>query len=209
MSTPEEVSGERIMFKNNRRIDPETGQARVPAETVAEADERAGHTAPIGDSAEAAGIAAAQAEAAERTADLQRLTAEYANYRKRVERDKQAARELGEAKVITELLAICDDLDRAAEHGDLTGGFKTVADKFTGILQNLGLERYGAENDPFDPAVHEAVQFATAPDVTEQVIGSVMRVGYQLGGRVLRAAVVAVTGPEEESETTAEDEAND
>lgn len=187
----------RIVFKDNRKIDAATGKARAPA-----AGKRSGHPAPDGPGgADAAGdavadaVAEARQEAAERTADLQRLSAEYANYRKRVERDKQAATAAGKAAVMAELLAVCDDLERAEEHGDLTGGFKTVADKFTGTLARLGLEHYGAEGDAFDPNLHEAVQFSESADVTAPTVAAVLRRGYLLGERVLRAAVVAVAGP--------------
>ena len=112
----------------------------------------------------------ARQEAAERTADLQRVTAEYANYRKRVDRDRESVIAAAKASVIMELLTVLDDLDRARAHGDLVGSFGTVADKLTGALSKLGLEPLGAVGDPFDPAVHEAVQFGTSTEVTEPTV---------------------------------------
>ncbi|AZI59108.1 nucleotide exchange factor GrpE [Nakamurella antarctica] len=140
------------------------------------------------------------AQLAERTTDLQRVSAEYANYRKRIDRDREASVINAKASVITELLSVLDDLDRAQAHGDLTGAFKAVADRLTGSLEKLGLEPFGAEGDAFDPSAYEAVQFGTSPDVTSQVVTSVMRRGFSFKGKLIRAAVVGVTGPEQEAE---------
>jgi molecular chaperone GrpE len=202
---------ERISVKDNRRIDPRTGQVRQPAGGGAGGPVPADGTAAAGEGSvipeDSSGnaptsdeLAAARQEAAERTADLQRITAEYANYRKRADRDKQAAAMAGKAAVMNELLAVLDDLDRAEEHGDLTGGFKTVADKLTGILERLGLKHYGAPGDEFDPMIHDAVQFATSAEVDHPTVTTVLRLGYLFEERVLRPAVVVVTGPEHESD---------
>lgn len=137
----------------------------------------------------------ARQEAAERTADLQRVSAEYANYRRRVDRDREQTVTQAKASVITDLLPVLDDIERAGAHGDLTGSFKAVADKLTGGLTKLGLQQVGAEGDPFDPAQHEAVQFETSPEVSEPTVTSVFRRGYRLGDRLVRPAVVVVTGP--------------
>lgn len=132
------------------------------------------------------------AQLAERTADLQRLTAEYANYRRRADRDRRAATDSAKAAVVTELLAVLDDLDRARAHGDLEAGpLKSVADKLTDALQKQGLEEFGAEGEPFDPNLHEAVQHEG--EGHNPVIGMVMRKGYRLGDRALRHALVGVT----------------
>ena len=198
----------RISFKDNRRIDPKTGAVRQPGaglpdpgSAAAEPGNPDNATQPItaAVSADSDDLAAARAEVSERTADLKRITAEYANYRKRVERDRLAAAAAGRAAVVTELLHVCDDIDRAGEHGDLTGGFKNVADKLTGILERLGLSHFGAEGDEFDPVIHEAVQFATSADVDHPTVTTVLRLGYQLEDKVLRPAVVVVTGPEHEA----------
>lgn len=134
-------------------------------------------------------------ELAERTADLQRLTAEYANYRRRVERDRQANIDAAKASVVTELLAVLDDLDRARAHGDLDSGpLKSVADKLETALTKQGLVEFGSAGDPFDPTLHEAVQHEGSG--ADPVIGIVMRKGYRFGDRVLRHALVGVTDAE-------------
>jgi molecular chaperone GrpE len=145
---------------------------------------------------------------AERTADLQRVSAEYANYRRRVDRDREAVAVSARVQVVSELLTVLDDLDRAALHGDLTGPFKAVADKLVAVVQKQGLEAFGAEGDLFDPAVHEAVQHeasdAAGPTVT--VVSTVMRRGYRVADRVLRPAMVAVTDRADDPDGTAPDE---
>jgi molecular chaperone GrpE len=146
----------------------------------------------------AAELDLAKQEAAERTADLQRVTAEYANYRKRVDRDRESVITAAKSSVIMELLTVLDDLDRARAHGDLVGSFGAVADKLTGALLKLGLKPLGAVGDLFDPAVHEAVQFGTSAEVTEPTVTAVFRSGYTLGEKLVRPAVVVVTGPEHE-----------
>ena len=133
---------------------------------------------------------------AERTEDLQRVTAEYANYRKRVDRDRGAAAELTTGTVLTALLPVLDDIDRAREHGDLVGPFASVAESLTAVTGKLGLTAFGEKGDPFDPNRHEAVAHQTSADVTEPTCVEVMRRGYTLGERLLRAALVAVADPE-------------
>ena len=132
------------------------------------------------------------------TADLQRLQAEYANYRKRVERDRAVAHELAIALVLTELLATLDDIDRAANHNELTGGFKAVADQLTAITNRLGLEKYGSEGDAFDPPIHEALMHETSSDVATATASKILQPGYKYKERILRPARVAVTEPAEE-----------
>jgi molecular chaperone GrpE len=132
------------------------------------------------------------------TADLQRVQADYANYRKRALRDQQASSERAKAAVVGELLGVLDDLDRTRSHGDLESGpLRSVADKLTGVLSSLGLVAFGVEGDDFDPALHEAVQHEG--DGGHPVIGSVLRHGYKLGEQVLRHAMVGVvdTVPDE------------
>jgi molecular chaperone GrpE len=130
------------------------------------------------------------------TADLQRLQAEYANYRKRVERDRTVAHELAIGSVLTELLAILDDVDRAAEHNELTGGFKAVADQLAAITNRFGLEKYGTEGDAFDPQVHEALLHDTSAEVSVPTASKILQPGYKFKERILRPARVAVTDPE-------------
>ena len=135
-------------------------------------------------------------ELVERTGDLQRVSAEYANYRRRVDRDRQAVIMLAKAQVAGELLTVLDDVERAAEHGDLSGAFKAVADKLVAALSAQGLQPFGAPGDAFDPGVHEAVQHDTSPEVAGPTVTLVLRRGYRLGERVLRPAMVAVTDVE-------------
>ena len=130
------------------------------------------------------------------TADLQRLQAEYSNYRKRVERDRAVASEIAVAAVLSELLATLDDIDRAAEHGELTGGFKSVADQLINTTTKLGLEKYGEDGDAFDPQIHEALMHETSAEVTVPTASKILQPGYKFKDRVLRPARVSVTDPE-------------
>lgn len=133
---------------------------------------------------------------AERTADLQRVQAEFINYKRRVEDDRVKATKTGEQKVLNELLTVLDDLGRADEHGELTGGFKSVADQLQALAAKFGLEPFGQVGEPFDPNLHEAVFHAGEdPNVEVTSIAQVMRTGYRVGDRVLRAAVVGVVDP--------------
>ena len=134
--------------------------------------------------------------AASLTADLQRLQAEYSNYRKRVERDRAVASEIAIAAVLSELLATLDDIDRAAQHGELTGGFKSVADQLINTTTKLGLEKYGKDGDEFDPQIHEALMHETSADVKVATASKILQPGYKFKERVLRPARVAVTDPE-------------
>ncbi|MGN6243846.1 MAG: nucleotide exchange factor GrpE [Motilibacteraceae bacterium] len=178
-------------MRDKRRIDPETGALREPAETPAPA--AAGPEAGGGAPGEDEGL---KAQLAERTADLQRLSAEYANYRRRVERDNALAGEMAVANVLTSLLPVLDDIGRARDHGELEGGFKAVAESLIGVVTKLGLEQYGQAGDPFDPQVHEALMHQHADDVTEPTCVQVLQPGYRLGERILRPARVAVADPD-------------
>jgi molecular chaperone GrpE len=130
------------------------------------------------------------------TEDLQRLQADYSNYRKRVERDRSLAAEVAISSVLLEFLAVLDDLDRAGAHNELTGGFKAVADQIVATTTKLGLEKYGDAPSPFDPNIHEALMHETSPDVTETTVTKVLQPGYKYKERVLRPARVVVTDPE-------------
>ncbi len=142
-------------------------------------------------------LGALRSELDDRTRDLQRITAEYANYRKRVDRDRGLAGEQATASVLAALLPILDDLDRAREHGDLSGPFASMADALVATLGKFGLTAFGEKGDPFDPTRHEAVAHLTSPEVTEPSCIDVMRRGYLLGDRLLRPAMVAVADPAE------------
>ena len=129
------------------------------------------------------------------TSDLQRLQAEYANYRKRVERDRSLAHEMAIGAVLTELLALLDDVDRAEQHGELIGGFKAVADQLAAITTRIGLEKYGTEGDAFDPQIHEALMHETSSEVTVATATKILQPGYKYKERILRPARVSVTDP--------------
>jgi molecular chaperone GrpE len=180
---------EQVTVTDKRRIDPETGQVRHVASGAA----------PSGAAPDAADPKAGPGEAtadkvAELTADLQRVQADYANYRKRALRDQEAIAERAKAAVVSQLLGVLDDLDRARSHGDLESGpLKLVADKLLSALTGLGLAAFGAEGDDFDPVLHEAVQHeGDGSEGSKPVIGNVMRHGYKLGDQVLRHALVGV-----------------
>ena len=137
----------------------------------------------------------AEAQLAERTADLQRLQAEYANYRKRVDRDRAAVKEQAVAGTLAGLLPVLDAIDQAREHGELSGGFKSVADSLQAALGRLGLITYGEKGDPFDPKIHEALTHSYSSDVTEDTCVEILQPGYKVGDRILRPARVAVAAP--------------
>ena len=131
------------------------------------------------------------------TADLQRLQAEYANYKKRVERDRSLAHELAISSVLIELLPVLDDIERAQSHGELTGGFKAVADQIATTTERIGLTKYGQEGDLFDPQIHEALLHDTSANVTTSTATKILQPGYKFKERILRPARVGVTDPEE------------
>ncbi|MDX8144321.1 nucleotide exchange factor GrpE [Lentzea sp. BCCO 10_0061] len=183
-----------VVVNDRRRIDPETGEVRAPAHVAEE--EGTAPAEPL--VAEVVDEVAAELKTQldERTADLQRLTAEYANYRKRVERDREAVINNAKASVASELLSVLDDIERAAAHGDLTGAFKAVADKLVSTLAKTGLEPFAHDGEAFDPSVHEAVQHSTSPDVDGPTVTAVLRRGYTFGDKLVRPALVAVTDHE-------------
>ncbi|MDQ1699049.1 MAG: molecular chaperone GrpE [Frankiaceae bacterium] len=188
--------GDRPVIRDKRRIDPETGEPRAAADP--------GPDSAIED--ELAGILEAdlQRQVEERTADLQRLQAEFANYRRRVDRDRQAVAEQALGSVLLGLLPVLDDVDRARAHGEVEGGFKLVADGLDTTLAKLGLQRFGEAGEPFDPNVHEALTHTLSGDVDEPVCAEIYQPGYRVGERVLRPARVAVAEPAEPASTTVE-----
>lgn len=177
---------EHVTVTDKRRIDPETGEVRHVASGAAPSGAAPGEFA--GETPEEAD------KAAELLGDLQRVQADFANYRKRALRDQEATAERAKAAVVSQLLGVVDDLERARSHGDLDSGpLKSVADKLFGALTGLGLSAFGAEGDDFDPALHEAVQHeGDGSEGSTPVIGTVMRQGYKLGDQVLRHALVGV-----------------
>jgi molecular chaperone GrpE len=177
------------VIRDKRRIDPETGEVREPAEPAPGSPP----SAPTAtDNEEAADI---KKQLAERTLDLQRLQAEYSNYRKRVDRDRATVREQALANVLSELLPVLDDIGRAREHDELNGGFKQVAERLEGTVGKLGLKSFGTPGEPFDPNVHEALMHSYSADVTEPTAVQILQPGYGIGERILRPARVAVAEP--------------
>jgi molecular chaperone GrpE len=234
MTAPEET-GTGPVIRDHRRIDPVTGQPRRGKHAASQPAGTSGASRPGGAGAgstrhgkagdgkadevgeteltepETAELLAAKelrTKLAERTADLQRLQAEYANYRKRVDRDRAAVREYAVAGALTELLPALDAISQAREHGELSGGFKSVADSLQAALGKLGLVSYGQRGDVFDPKIHEALTHSYSPDVTEDTCVEIFQPGYKVGERILRPARVAVaepaTGPDGSANAAAE-----
>jgi molecular chaperone GrpE len=224
MSSSEDTAGP--VIRDRRRIDPETGLVREPdqsgtgqpgpAQTTGEkatGQPGAGQHAAAGQADTAASdadqTAAVRAQLSERTADLQRLQAEYANYRKRVERDRTAVRERALANVLTELLPVLDDIGRAREHGELSGGFKSVAESLESAVGKLGLVAYGEKGDAFDPVVHEALMHSFSDEVDLATCVQILQPGYKIGERILRPARVEVAEPGGGNTAGVDDEAPD
>ncbi len=241
MTAPEEP-GMGPVIRDNRRIDPATGQpkrgrhaasqpagtagarpagagpgsggptrpgsedeAGTPPDTAAQPEGGAtpaapapptGPTGPTGPTAPAGSTdGELKSQLAERTADLQRLQAEYANYRKRVDRDRVAMREQAVSAALADLLPVLDAIGQAREHGELSGGFKSVADSLQAAVAKLGLVSYGQRGDAFDPKIHEALTHSYSADVTEDTCVEIFQPGYKVGERILRPARVAVAAP--------------
>ncbi|WP_087117410.1 nucleotide exchange factor GrpE [Corynebacterium urinipleomorphum] len=143
-------------------------------------------------------VSEAELQLAERTEDLQRVSAEYANYRRRTERERTQIASDAKAKVITELLPLIDDLELARQHGDLADGpLKAFSDNLQAVLQRQNTQAFGAEGETFDPEIHEAVQDLSQGDT--KVIGTVLRKGYRVGDRLIRNAMVIIADPDEDT----------
>jgi len=205
--TSEPFETEGPVIRDKRRIDPVTGAVREPRDSAApdpapgpaDVDPAAGAPAQDDASSRPGSPSAAELALAERTADLQRLQAEYVNYKRRVDRDREVAREVTTAHVLTSLLPVLDDIGRAREHEELSGGFKAVAESLERTVTALGLVTYGEPGDPFDPRVHDALMHAYSDEVDGPVCQAILQVGYRLGERVLRPARVAVAEPPHQS----------
>ena len=206
----------RVVIRDKRRIDPTSGAARVPTEhqptsaRPAQGDQRStapeqgeqmsdhdtDMATPVAEEPMDGGTDDVARQLAERTEDLQRVSAEYANYRRRVDRDRVLVMDQAAERFAGQLFPIVDDIERARDHGDLTGAFKVVADRVLGLLDGLGVTAFGKPGDPFDPSLHEAVLHDTSAEVTEPTATTVLRQGFRRGDRVLRTAMVGVTDPE-------------
>jgi molecular chaperone GrpE len=204
-----EGQDEPVTIRDRRKVVPEgTDTAEHDAAAAEDATGVPGPAAGPADGVDPE-VEKLTAEVAERTADLQRVSAEYANYRRRTDRERESVLIGAKASFVSDLLTVLDDFERAEQHGDLTGAFKSAADKVVGVVTKLGLEPFGVQGELFDPSVHEAVQHepseATGPTVT--VLSSVLRRGYRIADRVLRPAMVTVQDRAESevsAETTAE-----
>lgn len=183
---------EGFVFHDKRKVDPETGEVRSNAQ------EGAAESAPsegVSGTPDADAAAFVDIAIAELTTDLQRIQAEYSNYRKRVERDRSVARDNAIADVLNALLPALDDMQRAREHNEFTGALKAMGEAIEAVANRFGLETYGVTGEEFDPAIHEALTHTTADDAGENpitVVTNVYQVGYRHAGRVLRPARVGV-----------------
>ena len=199
MSDQEPIE-EGVRVTDRRRIDPDTyevrpGEARpadIPSDGLA--DELAAEM--IAGAVIEGDVADVEAKVSELTADLQRVHAEYANYRKRVDRDRELVRDMAVAGVLAEMLPVLDDIERAREHGELEGAFRSVGESLEGTATKLGLEKFGAAGEEFDPMVHEALTSEAVEGIETPTVMSVYQPGYRFAGRVLRPARVAVAGTE-------------
>ncbi|WP_406458131.1 nucleotide exchange factor GrpE [Streptomyces sp. NBC_01622] len=196
----------------DEKPDVPSGATPEDAEPKAASPSTGEGAAPAGDaSAQIAGLTAqldqVRKALEERTADLQRLQAEFQNYRRRVERDRVAVKEIAVANLLTELMPTLDDIGRAREHGELVGGFKSVAESLETAAAKMGLQQFGKEGEPFDPTIHEALMHSYAPDVTETTCVAILQPGYRIGERTIRPARVAVAEPQPGAQAVkAEDE---
>ncbi|MBN9633372.1 MAG: nucleotide exchange factor GrpE [Actinobacteria bacterium] len=202
----EEPEREEPIIRDKRRIDPETGKVREPQGE--EHDLAHEELVDVGPGEEESvlsdddldilsGQTTADQLAAERLADLQRVTAEYANYRKRTEANREVERERAVGEAVKGLIPVLDDLERADKHGDLTEGsaFATIAAKLRSSVERLGLTPYGEKGEPFDPQIHEAIFQQPTPGVTADTVAEVVETGYRLGSTVVRVAKVVVATP--------------
>ena len=222
MTSPDERSeefdqnSESVRITDRRRIDPETGavlspagaapggasggestppsgQPRAAADPADEADPASAEAAADDAVTDAAELVVAAAQVAELTEDLQRLAAEYKNYRDRTQRELAEARLRGRVEVVSALLETLDDIDRARSHGELDGPVKAMAENLTGALTKLKVESFGAVDDPFDPAIHEAMTHAEGEGLSQAICSEIYQPGYRLGDRIIRPARVGVT----------------
>jgi molecular chaperone GrpE len=184
------------IIRDKRRIDPETGAVRDPNWQPSGGTPPEGQPAVEAELLDADVAPSLEQQLAERTSDLQRLQAEYANYRRRVERDRAANREAAVAAVLTNFIPVLDDIGRARDHDELEGGFRSVGEALEQIVEKLGLTRFGDPGDAFDPKLHEALTHAHSTEVTQPTCVQIFSPGYRIGDRVVRPARVAVVEPE-------------
>jgi len=211
----EEPEREEPIVHDKRKIDPETGKVRQPdgepKDDAGEHDLSHEELVDVGPAEEKeegdilsdddldilSGQTTAEQLAAERLADLQRVTAEYANYRKRTEANREIERERAVGDAVKGLIPVLDDLERAEKHGDLGEGsaFSSIAAKLRTAVERLGLTPYGEKGEPFDPQIHEAIFQQPTPGVTADTVAEVVETGYRLGSTTVRVAKVVVAVP--------------
>ena len=192
MTAEQEQPVEGVRVNDRRRIDPLTYAVREQASPAPASAGVADAAMADSEAVLEADLTAVDAKVVELTDDLRRVHAEYANYRKRVDRDREAARDVTVGGVLADLLPVLDDIDRAREHGELEGAFKAVGETLEAICARLGLEVYGLADEPFDPAIHVALTSETRDGLDGPIVASVYQRGYRHAGRVLRPARVAV-----------------
>jgi len=178
---------EGVKITDKRKFDPETGAPRSPSGE---------QESPVLEQEVANDSVVELDPVAELTADLQRLQAEFANYRKRVERDRETTRDLVVSNTLAELLPVIDDIGRARTHGELEGAFKSVGEALESTVTRLGLKPFGAPGDEFDPTKHEAISHEYSADVSTSTCMNVFQPGYEFNGKIIRAAIVSVADPE-------------
>ena len=181
--------------RDRRRIDPKTYEVREPQAPAAPATAGPEEAASPVSEAEAE-VIELKAALAERTSDLQRLQAEYVNYKRRVDRDRDLARKVTIEGVLKDFLSVLDDVRSAREHEELNGGFKAVAEEIERVTSKYGLQAFGEAGDPFNPHIHEALLHAHAGGIDGPTCVEILQPGYRIGDRVLRPARVAVAEPE-------------
>jgi molecular chaperone GrpE len=194
---PTEHTGPTI--RDKRRIDPETFEVREPQATAAPAAEgaNAGGSNPAAEpDVRDVELAQVRHDLAERTADLQRLQAEYVNYKRRVDRDRDVSRAAGIEGVLKDLLNVVDDIRSARDHEELSGGFKAVAEEVERVTAKYGLESYGTKGDAFDPHIHEALLHMHADGITGPTCVEILQPGYKIKDKIIRPARVAVAEPD-------------
>lgn len=184
------TSDEGVKITDKRKLDPQTGEPRTSSDVAGSASEESATS--VGDN----GIAVSTSDAvSELTADLQRLQAEFANYKKRVTRDQELLRDQIVARTLAELLPVLDDIGRARAHGELEGGFKSVGESLESTVARMGLVAYGQPGDAFDPMRHEAIAHEHSSEVTSSTCIAVFQSGYEFAGKVVRPAIVSVADP--------------
>jgi len=193
-SAEERLAGQQVGPSADQQGDQQADAASPADGSPTTAEEGLQPAAPPGGTGETPEQMAARLQ--ELTADLQRLQAEYLNYKRRVDRDRELVLQNAKFTVLSSLLPVLDDVDRAREHEELDGGFKAIAEALERIVAGEGLVKFGASGDPFDPRLHEALMHSLSPTVVTTTCDRIVQAGYQFGDRVVRPALVTVVDPD-------------